>query len=263
MIMKVLSLEEFIAEKPLIDKPLCISIGVFDGMHLGHCSVVKTAVEEAEKLNAGCMVITFDSNPKPGKPEKRLTTLFQNMELFETMGVSYVAVIDFSPEIAKLSGEAFLSAVKNSCRCREIVVGSDFKCGNPSTQLGSAELGRYLGTDARTVIVPDIVTPDGKIISSTLIRGLLQKGLVSDVCACLGRFYELEADVPFLRLNNELLYTSCSLKNLLPCSGFYVADVVDIGKKMIRVTEDGNLAVPSECTGARRIRLLKESENGL
>ncbi len=223
----------YLVQNPVLWRtPMAVSIGVYDGLHLGHQKVLKTMVELARRHAAEeweTMVITFDRNPKMlkgARPQsKPLATRRQNEDFFAKLGIDHLVVIDFSDEFSRLSGEEFIALVCGLCSVKAMVVGGDFRCGAPVSAAGPVQLQEYLSRLApgSEVIVPSfVVNGKGEIDSSSLVRENLQKGRLIAVSELLGRDYEVDlAPYPSRTTESSLLYRKGSIMQLLPPPGAY------------------------------------------
>ena len=218
-----------------------VSIGVFDGLHLGHQAIIKKNVELARKGGFLSVVMTFSVNPKmaKGSMEKMAPMLgVKEMdEMLEKMGVDVHCVIDFSSDMSKLSGEEFIAKLCTSCRVEAMVVGTSFRCGNPHESVGPSEievlLSRYTSS-AFLVVVPSVFVEDTEV-SSSLIRRCLLTGDLEQVSKLLGRAYSLDLrDIPYEWSQNRLLFDVRTLGRLLPSEGVYMVEATD---KQSRVTQ--------------------------
>ncbi|HOE84670.1 MAG TPA: FAD synthetase [Sphaerochaeta sp.] len=212
-----------------------VSIGVFDGFHLGHRSIIERNVAVARQQGWHSLVITFNRNPKMAKQsqaaEKQLTTDLQFEQFLEECGVDYLLVIDFSAEFSTLTAEEFLVLVTTVCTVKMMVVGSDFRCGVAASSAGPVQLQEHLDqlVPGSLVEVPPFVkTEEGLNISSTLVRKKLLEGALDKVQSMLGRPYALDVTAYPVRINeNGLLYRTKAFTQLLPPPGWYDGRLVD------------------------------------
>lgn len=178
-----------------------VTIGVYDGVHLGHRALLSRVTAMATDLGSRSVVVTFDPHPatvvRPDSAPKLLTGLDQRLELLASTGLDLTLVIRFDEDRSKESAEDFVREVLADClRTRAVVVGHDFHFGHrrggnvPLLQAMGAELGfDVLGL----TLVPD---PDeGQVVSSTRVRDLLATGRVAAAAALLGRPHEVRGVV--------------------------------------------------------------------
>jgi len=177
------------------------SIGVYDGVHVGHQAVIKRLVAEADRLGVAPAVITFDRHPalvlRPENAPKLLNSLDQKLELLEAAGVQYVYLIEFSPDRAHTMPEHFVRQVfVDRLGVRSIVVGADFHFGaDREGSTGTLRVaGARWGFDVEAVDLyrfPNAPEP----VSSTAIRRALAGSRVADVAHMLGRPYAIRGVV--------------------------------------------------------------------
>ncbi len=225
-----------------------VSIGVFDGLHLGHQTIFKKNVELARKSGFLSVVMTFSVNPKMAKGSMKkmepITSALEMDEMLEKMGVDVHCIIDFSSDMSKLSGEEFIAKLCTLCRVEAMVVGTSFRCGNPHESVGPSELkvllSRYTSS-AFLVVVPSVIL-DGVEVSSSLIRSCLLTGDWEQVSKLLGRAYSLDLrGVPSRWSQNRLLFDVRTLGRLLPPEGVYMVEATDFQsrvKAQLCISED-------------------------
>lgn len=179
-----------------IQKPTVLTLGVFDGLHLGHQRIMQTVVERAREVNAVPTAITFDPHPRavlhPESAPPLLQTLDQRLANFDVLGIEQAIVIPFDKEFASNPAEDFLrEIVHDRLHAKEVYLGKGFAFGKGRTgnidllQKMSAESGFFADE------VPE-VRLRGKRISSSRIRSLLSEGRVNLVRRMLGRPYGVE-----------------------------------------------------------------------
>lgn len=183
-------------ENANIARPTVLTLGVFDGLHLGHQRIMKTVVERAKAVDAVPTAITFDPHPRavlhPESAPPLLQTLDQRLANFEVLGIEQAIVIPFDREFASLPAEDFLTAiVRDRLHAREVYLGKGFAFGKGRG--GNIDLLRKmsseLGFKADEV---DEVRLRGHRISSSRIRERLAQGRVNLARRMLGRPYGVE-----------------------------------------------------------------------
>lgn len=224
-----------------------VTVGSFDGVHLGHQSLAHDLVTQAHQHNSQALVVTF--NPHPAVFFKRvplaysLTSPQERERLLGNLGIDQVITIDFGQQIASLSARDFMQAMKEKLGITHLVVGFNFALGHgrsgdlPTLQALGLELGYSV----------DIISPfkmDGEIISSSQIRKLLGDGQLSQANQCLGRPYSLEGPVIHgehrgNRLGIPTANLDISPDRLLPARGVYASKVHVGGKIFTAVTNIG------------------------
>jgi len=210
-----------------------LTIGNFDGLHLGHRAIMQTVVERARSLNGEAVVYTFDPHPRKvvrsDRVPRLLTTLAQKRELLEEMGVDVVIVEPFDRDFARLSPEVFIREfIDESIRPKELYVGYDFHFGRDRE--GSmrllATLGPRLGFSV--TIVPE-VTIGKRDVNSTRIRELLSQGDVSEAAILLGRSFRVRGRIVRGAMRgHQIGFPTANLElenEILPAAGVYAGQL--------------------------------------
>jgi riboflavin kinase/FMN adenylyltransferase len=180
------------------EKDTLLTIGVFDGVHLGHRHLISKLKELAHKQGFASGVITFPQHPQEVLSPKTklpwLTGLGQRIALLKDEGVNFVIPLSFTPQLASLSPEQFLSLLKKHLKMMGLVVGPDFALGKNREGDTSAlrRLGQKMGF---TVTVVPPMTIDGGVVSSTAIRQALANGDMKEAQKLLGRPFRLQGRV--------------------------------------------------------------------
>ena len=176
-----------------------LTLGVFDGLHLGHQQIMQTVVERANKIDAVPTVITFDPHPRavlhPENAPPLLQTLDQRLANFEVLGIKQTIVIRFDREFAGIDAETFLTdIVHERLQAREVYLGKGFFFGK--NRGGNIELLREMSKKLGFAAdeVPE-VRLRGQRISSSKIRQLLSEGKVNLARRMLGRPYGVEGQI--------------------------------------------------------------------
>ena len=179
--------------------PCAISIGNFDGVHVGHREILRRVVEIARAEGWKAAALTFDPHPTklvaPERAPRLLTTLDQRARLMLEQGIDQTLILPFTQEIARLAPEEFVRTILvNKLKTRAALVGANFHFGHKAA--GTAETLEELGAQFsfETEIVPPVVCR-GRIVSSSEVRRLIWAGQVSQACRMLGRPYALEGAV--------------------------------------------------------------------
>jgi riboflavin kinase/FMN adenylyltransferase len=182
-----------------IARPTVLTLGVFDGLHLGHQLIVRTVVERARAVGAVPTVVTFDPHPRavlhPESAPPLLQTFDQKIEALGVLGVEQTIVVRFTPEFARVRAAEFLrDVVQERLQAREVYLGRGFAFGHERE--GNIELLREvsqrLGFHADEV--PEVCLR-GRRISSSRIRAVLAEGRVNLARRMLGRPYSVEGRV--------------------------------------------------------------------
>lgn len=190
---------------PDIGRGAAVTIGAYDGLHLGHRAVIAEVQREAEARGLASAVVTFDRHPaavvRPESAPKLLCDLDQKLELLESTGIDLVVVIRFDEERADETAEEFVQEVLVDClRARTVIVGADFHFGKGRGGDVALlnQLGPELGFDVHGMALVDASgqpTADDRRVSSTAIRRALVAGEVESAAAMLGRPHEVRGVV--------------------------------------------------------------------
>lgn len=179
------------------NEPIVLAIGYFDGLHLGHQQVIRTAQQMAKRLKCSLAVMTFDPHPKEvlqGQTDMRyLTPLAAKLNLFQQLGVEKTYVMKFDRGLASLSAEAFVDEIIRPLQIKGIVTGFNFRFGN--RQAGDTIRLKQLGEGSFETITVPAVMQNGQSVSSTRIRQLLAEGKIGPVHQLLGRYHQFEGTV--------------------------------------------------------------------
>lgn len=210
-------------------KDMLLTIGVFDGVHLGHKYLLSQLIEQAREKDLLSGVITFRQHPVEVLPPQTelpyLTNLAQRTDLLKNEGIEAVIPLSFTPELANLSARQFISLLKKYLRMRGMVVGPDFALGrnregNPDT-LGT--LGQEMNFSV--TVIPQ-VTNGGEVVSSTAIRKALADGDMNKVRSLLGHPFSIQGRVTTgTGRGTEIGFPTANLdidpKQALPAEGVY------------------------------------------
>ena len=176
-----------------------LTLGVFDGLHLGHQRIMRTVVERALATRAVPTVITFDPHPRavlhPESAPPLLQTFDQKIEALSVMGIEQAIVVRFTRSFAEMCAEDFLRDVVNSrLHAKEVYLGRGFEFGH--NREGNIELLKRVSAELgfRAEEVPEVQLRSGRI-SSSRIRRLLLEGRVNLARRMLGRPYGVEGRV--------------------------------------------------------------------
>lgn len=183
-------------ENANILKPTVLTLGVFDGLHLGHQRIMQTVVERAKIACAHATAITFDPHPRavlhPESSPPLLQTLDQRLANFEVLGIEQAIVVPFTREFASQPAEDFLSdIIRDRLHAKEVYLGKGFAFGK--NRGGNIDLLRKKSNELGFVADEvDEVQIRGIRISSSAIRKLLSEGRINLARRMLGRPYGVE-----------------------------------------------------------------------
>lgn len=212
-------------------KRVCIAIGVFDGVHLGHQQIIRQTVSDARQHEGLSLVVTFDRHPNavvaPDRVPLLIYPLAQKLRTIESLGPDALLLIHFDEPFSRQTGEEFIRRLaRESGRIQSLCVGEDFVFGHKRT--GNVALLKRLGEELDfTVHSVAAVALDGQPVSSTRIREAVRIGNLDLAGQMLGRPYSLSG--PVIKcdgLGRQLGFPTANLDVaglLLPPNGVYAA----------------------------------------
>jgi riboflavin kinase/FMN adenylyltransferase len=183
-------------KKPL--KPAIVTIGNFDGVHLGHQKLIHQVADRARALGMCSLAVTFEPHPEqilfPERKLSHLSSSEEKVDILHANGMDDVWVCPFTTELARLEPEDFMRMVAERQPMSELWVGADFALGRGRRGTISvlAEIGSAMGWGLH--MVPPL-TLEGQVVSSTAIRTLLSAGAVRGAADLLGRTYGVSGDL--------------------------------------------------------------------
>ena len=218
-------LAEFMPEREVV-----LTMGVFDGVHLGHQHLIDYLKRQALVRNFLSGVVTFHRHPQQVlSPQTRLphlTSLEERIRLLREMGIELIVPLSFTPELSQLSARHFVALLQKHLRMRGIVVGPDFALGQGRE--GDVSTLHSLGKEAGfTVDVVPLKMIDGEVISSTAVRQALAQGDVTKAEKLLGHPFSLNGQVVYgVERGRVLGFPTSNLAidpdQALPADGVYV-----------------------------------------
>lgn len=216
---------------PLDARGAVVTVGTFDGVHLGHREVLREIVRRARRTGRRSVLVTFDPHPlrivRPSDAPPLLTTPAEKKPLLAASGLDYVVFLRFTRELQQLTAHRFVTEILvGRIGLKELVIGHDhgFGRGREGSVETLRELGGQLGIG---VDVVDAVRLGDEAVSSTRIRSALQTGDVVEAARCLGRPYAVQGVVVHgSRRGRELGFPTANVQlpdpeKLLPLEGIY------------------------------------------
>jgi len=235
-------LKEFTPQRDTV-----LTIGVFDGVHIGHQRLMEYLKRQAMAEDRLPGVVTFRSHPQhimsPKTPLYRLITLDERIRVIKEMGIELVVPLSFNLELAQVPARDFIALLQKHLRMRGLVIGPDFALGKGREgdaltlhQMGK-EMGFWVG-----VFAPQLI--DGEVVSSTVIRQALSSGDVKKVTRLLGRPFLLHGrivhgDERGKQLGFPTANLTFSRGQALPEDGVYVTKAYLEGQPHPSVTNIG------------------------
>jgi riboflavin kinase / FMN adenylyltransferase len=209
-----------------------VTIGTFDGIHLGHQALLGRLCEHARRLSRPSMVLTFEPMPReylmPEHPPARLTSWRERWHIFGGRGIDFMCVLRFDERLRNLSGQDFAALLADQLQARLVLVGHDFRFGRNGEATGAwlTQSGKTLGFEV------DVAAPillDGVRISSSGIRVALARGDLNLARTWLGRPYSMTGRVVRgNQLGRTLGYPTANLRTgrrRVPVAGIFAIRV--------------------------------------
>ncbi len=232
-----------------------VSIGNFDGVHLGHQAVLKQVIAKARALHVPCGVILFEPQPQEYfqvDPPARISSLREKITIIREMGIDFVLCLRFDKKLAQCTAQEFVQKVLvQGLKVRHVIVGDDFRFGHNRT--GDFAFLTAAGKHANfTVSDTQEVQIEGQRVSSTRVREALAKGDIAETKKLLGRDYALIGKVITGDQRGRTLgFPTANIamhRKKNPIKGVYIVYVAGLGKTLlpavanigVRPTVDGN-----------------------
>lgn len=225
-----------------------VALGNFDGVHLGHQTIIKQTVAKAKENWLKSAVFTFSNHPKnlieSGNKVKNIIYEDEKIRQIENLGVDYLFNIPFTEEIMKMSPEAYIkNLIVDTFKAKEVFCGFNYHFGFKAMGGGEflKELGESMGFNV-TQIAP--VTVDNDVVSSTLIRNIIKSGDMAECTKYLGRPYDIIGEVVVgNRLGKTIGFPTSNItidENMVtPPNGVYITFCVYNGVRYPSVTNVG------------------------
>jgi riboflavin kinase / FMN adenylyltransferase len=250
-IVKAWSAEEWNALLGGSQQSTAVTIGNFDGVHIGHCEILKRVVANARANHRTSAVLTFYPHParvlRPAEAPTLLETIDQRLDRLDQAGIDAALVLRFNRELAALSPREFAETfLAKTLRAGVVFVGENFRFGHK--QAGDAkmlaELGAQLGFSIE-IVPPVFQESSGQkiIVSSSAIRAAIREGRMEDAARMLGRPFALEGEIRTgTGLGSKLVVPTLNLateQETLPKMGVYATETIVAGANYRSVTNVG------------------------
>ena len=223
------------------DRPVALTIGNFDGVHLGHQAVLDRLVKQAQGRGLLSCVMTFEPHPReffdPENAPARLTDIREKIALFSQIGIDRVYICRFDSKFAAMGAQYFEAVVSSRIGARWVLIGDDFRYGAKRTGDFSSmrEAGRNLGFEVEAM---QSVMLGEMRISSTLVRQAVKSGDLELAENLLGRPYSIVGRVGHgKKLGKTIGFPTANIRlkhNKPPLSGIYAVEVDGLGDAPVR-----------------------------
>jgi riboflavin kinase/FMN adenylyltransferase len=223
-------------------RKVCLAIGVFDGVHLGHQQIIRQTIADARQHDAIAAVLTFDRHPNsivaPERVPPLIYSLPQKIRVIESLGADALLLVPFDKKFSEQTGEAFIRNLAHGLvKIHSVCVGANFVFGHKRS--GDVALLKKLGGEMNFAVHGlAAVSLDGEVVSSTRIREAIRAGNLDAASQMLGRAYAICGRViDGDRVGRQLGFPTANLDAaglVLPPNGVY-AGFVNLEKKSFRV----------------------------
>ena len=251
--------------------PSIVTIGNYDGLHLGHKKILEKVVFDAKSLNLRSVAVIFEPQPaeffKKDKVPARLMRLTEKLHVFKEIGLDEVLCLRFNKGLALLDASDFIrNILVDTLNAKAVIVGDDFCFGRKRS--GTVEILKKLGGEfGFDVLVISPYSIDGIKVSSTKIREALYIGDLKLVEKLLGRYYSITGRVVHGRkLARDLGFRTANIAlwhEVLPLSGVYIVKVSGINNKTYHGVANIGFrpTVAKNLTGLLEVHILDFDEN--
>jgi riboflavin kinase/FMN adenylyltransferase len=220
------------------DRGGVVTIGTFDGLHIGHAALIRATLAQARRESRPAAMVTFEPMPRevlfPDAPPERLTSFRERWRLLERSGLDLLVVLRFTPALRAMSGEEFLRMLRDALRFTGIVVGHDFRYGRH----GEANVAALQAAGRREGFSVEVVPPvliDGQRASSTAVRRALGESEFDAAKRLLGRAYGIRGRVVRgEQLGRTLGFPTANLRlrrRRTPLAGIFAVRVHGVGAR--------------------------------
>lgn len=208
--------------------PLAVTIGNFDGVHLGHQAMIQTLKDTAKKRHLHTLVMLFEPQPQEffrgDDAPMRITSWREKVEILKSLDVDYVLLVRFDNEFRSLTAQAFSDLLKIRLNAKELVIGDDFRFG--CDRAGDVAFLKNHGFPV--AILPTILV-DGERVSSTRVRECLSQGDFAQAARLLGRPYSITGRIQYgdqIGRTINFPTANVALNRLTPClHGIYAVQM--------------------------------------
>lgn len=234
---------------PSLTKPCVLTVGTFDGVHIGHQKILQRVVNEAKKLNLDSAVLTFFPHPRMVLQKEMnirlINTIGEREKIIKNLGINQLVIYPFSKEFSRLTAQEYIEEILiKKLNVKKIIIGYDHRFGRNRTASITElkEFGKKYHFTVEEISKQDI---DEVAVSSTKIRNALKEGNIETANKYLGRPYSLSGVVQQGKgLGKKLGFPTANLAipesyKLIPKHGVYIVESTYNGKKIFGMTNIG------------------------
>jgi len=231
------------------DRQSVVTIGTFDGVHIGHTAILKRLVETAKKENLEATVLTFFPHPRMVLQQnvdiKLINTIDERTELLENTGLDHLVIHPFTHAFSRLTALEYVRDILvNSLKAKKIIIGYDHRFGrNRNADIEDLkEFGKTYNFEVEEISAKEI---EDVAVSSTKIRKALNEGDVETANTYLGYFFMISGNVVMGKaIGRTINYPTANLKlkepyKLIPKNGVYIVQSTIDGEKIFGITSIG------------------------
>ncbi|TYQ13046.1 UNVERIFIED_CONTAM: riboflavin kinase/FMN adenylyltransferase [Acetivibrio alkalicellulosi] len=226
-----------------------VGLGNFDGLHIGHMTLINMLINECTLNSLESLIYTFTKHPENIIRKKLftplITTVNQKVELLSQTSLDYICFEEFDENYSRIKPEVFVKEILvERLKMKVAVAGYNYRFGYKGE--GNVEMLKELGKrlDFRVVVVPQVKIED-EIVSSTIIRKYIKKGNMDNVLALLGRYYCIEGKVKEgKKIGRKLGFPTANIYPeghiIIPGDGVYITKTTVADQSYVSVTNVGN-----------------------
>lgn len=231
------------------DRQSIVTIGTFDGVHIGHKAILKRLVETAKKENLDSVVLTFFPHPRMVLQQKSdiklINTISERTQLLENTGLEHLVIHPFTHAFSRLTALEYVRDILvNSLKAKKIIIGYDHRFGrNRNADIDDLkEFGKTYNFEVEEISAKEL---DDVAISSTKIRKALNEGDIDTANSYLGYHFMISGEViKGKAIGRTIQYPTANLKlkesyKLVPKNGVYVVQSLIEGKRIFGITSIG------------------------
>ncbi|MEY2862767.1 MAG: riboflavin biosynthesis protein RibF [Pseudomonadota bacterium] len=223
--------------------PMAVTIGNFDGVHLGHQTMIRTLKDTAQQQGLKTLVMLFEPQPQEffrlEQAPPRITSWREKVELIQQLGIDYVLLVKFDHTFRSLTAHNFADLLKHRLNARTLVIGDDFRFG--CDRAGDLDFLKRYGFPVASMPTIEV---DGERVSSTRIRACLLAGNFQEAARLLGRPYSITGRIQYgdqIGRTIDFPTANVALNRLTPClHGIYGVEMTTIsGSSLMSLIQGG------------------------
>ena len=219
--------------QPIVTTPTTLTIGMFDGVHLGHQHLIRSVVESAHSNGRTAGLVTFFPHPRRVigcSGPQYLTSTEEKIGILNQLGLDFVVLVNFTLEVSKIPAAHFVDLLVENLNMKELCIGHDFALGYQREGNEACLYSRGVELGFSVYSITDPLTIDGQLVSSSCIREALQVGDIQRVNSFLGRQFRITGIVGSSTQRHNYNHTNIirifiEQEHAKPKDGLYIAKV--------------------------------------